>query len=48
MTGRQGECLEQTEFDIVMAFLPVHLVQGFYFARPVIGKLPADHEIGWL
>jgi EAL domain-containing protein (putative c-di-GMP-specific phosphodiesterase class I) len=43
-----AEGVETREEATTLADMGVHLFQGFYFARPVIGKLAADHEIGWI
>lgn len=43
-----AEGVETREEAMTLAEMGVHLFQGYFFARPVIGKLAADHEIGWL
>jgi EAL domain-containing protein (putative c-di-GMP-specific phosphodiesterase class I) len=42
-----AEGVETKDEAVTLAEMGVHLFQGFFFARPVIGKLAADHEIGW-
>ena len=43
-----AEGVETKEEALTLAEMGVRLFQGYYFARPAIGKLVADDEIAWI